>query len=82
MKNLAVVEVLQHPLWPGVPHDKPSMTVDSDNNHVYCSAGTTLTAFNIITGDVSTIDSHLKITDISTLLYNRVVYYFLFSSQK
>ena len=55
MKNLAVVEVLQHPVWPGVPHDKPSMTVDSDNNHVYCSAGTTLTAFNIITGDVSTI---------------------------
>lgn len=53
MRNLGVVEVLQHPVWPGVTADNPSMTVDSDNNHVYCSAETTITAFDIISGEVS-----------------------------
>ena len=53
MRNLGVVEVLQHPVWPGVTADNPSLTVDSDNNHVYCSAETTITAFDIISGEVS-----------------------------
>lgn len=52
MRNLAVVGVLRHPVWPEVKDCHACMTVDSDNNHVFCSDKTTITAFNIATGDV------------------------------